>query len=200
MSSTPPTPAPAPLIYINAFPGTGKFTTARTLVSLLTNSFLLDNHTLIDPVAARFSRDHPEYRHERKLERDRAFKKYIEGEEWAGSVVVCTDFRATGDAIAGEYQMAAKRAGRLFVPVCLECGVEENLKRVVSDERKCGGTTKLVDPEEVTKFRGMYELHRFGGDEELVIDVTELPSEVVALVIFDWMTKAGGANHNTKRS
>jgi hypothetical protein len=194
MSSTPPTSVPAPLFYINAFPGTGKLTTTRTLVSLLTNSFLLDNHTLIDPVAARFSRDHPEYRAERKLERDRAFKKYIEGEEWAGSVVVCTDFRAAGDAITGEYQMAAKRAGRLFVPVCLECGVEENLKRVVSDERVCGGTTKLVDPEEVRKFRGMYKLHSFGVDEELVIDVTKLPSKVVALILFEWLMKVGGGN------
>jgi hypothetical protein len=75
MSSTAQTSVPAPLVYINAFPGTGKLTTARALVSLLTNSLLLGNHTLIDPVAARFSRDHPAYRHERRKERDRAFKQ-----------------------------------------------------------------------------------------------------------------------------
>jgi hypothetical protein len=194
---------PAPLIYINAFPGTGKLTTARALVSLLTNSLLLDNHTLIDPVAARFSRDHPEYQHERRKERDRAFKQYVEGEEWAGSVVVCTDFRAAGDdddGVAGEYHMAANRAGRLFVPICLTCGVEENLKRVESDERRCDGTTELHDPEEVRKFRLRYELYRFGGDEELVLDVTELSSEVVALIIFEWIIEVGGLNENTQRS
>jgi hypothetical protein len=183
MSSTAQTSVPAPLVYINAFPGTGKLTTARALVSLLTNSLLLDNHTLIDPVAARFSRDHPAYRHERRKERDRAFKQYVEGEEWAESVVVCTDFRAAGDdddGVAAEYQMAAKRAGRLFVPICLTCGADENLKRVVSDERGCGGTTKLLDPEEVRRFQGRYELYRFGGDQELVLDATELPSEVIS--------------------
>jgi hypothetical protein len=97
--------------------------------------------------------------------------------------VVCPDFRAAGDdddGVAAEYQMAAKRAARLFVPICLTCEADENLKRVVSDERRCGGTTKLLDPEEVRRFQGRYELYRFGGDQELVLDATELPSEVIS--------------------
>jgi hypothetical protein len=191
------------LIYVNAFPGTGKLTTARALVSLLTTqtipTLLLDNHTLIDPVAARFSRDHPEYLHERKKERDRAFAKYVEGEMWSDRVVVCTDFRADGDGddgVAGEYQRAARRAGRLFVPVCLTCGAEENLRRVVSEERKCGGTTKLLDPEEVRSMRGRYELYRFGVDEELMLDVTEMAAENVAVIILGWIMEACGGQWN----
>jgi hypothetical protein len=60
---------PAPLIYINAFPGTGKLTIARALVYHISSTntssqltsvpILLGNHALIDPVAARYPRDHP---------------------------------------------------------------------------------------------------------------------------------------------
>lgn len=67
----------APVVWINAFPGTGKLTVARELVRLDQSSILIDNHQLIDPVAARLSRDHPQYQTERRRERERAFDKYV---------------------------------------------------------------------------------------------------------------------------
>jgi hypothetical protein len=61
---------PSSLIYITAFPGTSKLSIARALIFLLSSTkpsssptsapVLLDNHALIDPVAARFPRDHPD--------------------------------------------------------------------------------------------------------------------------------------------
>lgn len=67
----------APVIWMNALPGTGKLTIAKELALLYSPSTLIDNHQLIDPVAARLSRDHPEYQTERVRERERAFDKHV---------------------------------------------------------------------------------------------------------------------------
>lgn len=55
--------AVAPLVWINGFPGTGKNTIAKQLISLLGNekAILIDNHQLIDPVEEEMARNHPEY-------------------------------------------------------------------------------------------------------------------------------------------
>lgn len=55
-----------PFIYINGFPGVGKLTIARELQKLLPKAELIDNHQLIDPVAAIFERTDPEYQPARK--------------------------------------------------------------------------------------------------------------------------------------
>ena len=53
----------APLVWINGFPGTGKFTVAEQLSILLgaEKTILIDNHQLIDPVEVEMARIHPEY-------------------------------------------------------------------------------------------------------------------------------------------
>jgi adenylylsulfate kinase-like enzyme len=68
---------PAPLIWINAFPGTGKFTIASILARKLMEGrcTLVHNHDLIDAVT--YPRDHPEYRRLRKEERSKAFERHV---------------------------------------------------------------------------------------------------------------------------
>lgn len=41
---------PAPVIYLNGFPGSGKLTIALAMQALIPDSKVLDNHSLIDPV------------------------------------------------------------------------------------------------------------------------------------------------------
>ena len=55
--------AAAPLIWINGFPGTGKYTVAKQLVAILGNerAVLIDSHQLIDPVEADMARNNPEH-------------------------------------------------------------------------------------------------------------------------------------------
>lgn len=49
-----------PLLWINGFPGSGKLTIAKKIVKLSAgDTVLIDNHQLIDPVAAKISRDPP---------------------------------------------------------------------------------------------------------------------------------------------
>lgn len=70
-------PGPRPVLWINGFPGTGKLTIARELVRIYMPNILIDNHQLIDPVAEKFSRDHPQYQIERKRRRKWAFDNFV---------------------------------------------------------------------------------------------------------------------------
>lgn len=78
----------APLVWINGFPGTGKYTIAKQLLSLLGNekAILIDNNQLIDPVEEEMARNHPEYQNvrlhpdyqnQRREKRATAFEHYV---------------------------------------------------------------------------------------------------------------------------
>ncbi|KAH6603941.1 hypothetical protein Trco_007387 [Trichoderma cornu-damae] len=80
----------APLIWINAFPGTGKLTIAKAIKSMDESITIIDNHQLIDPVASKLSRDDPRYQIERKRERERAFQKYVQDPAKASEIIIFT--------------------------------------------------------------------------------------------------------------
>ncbi|KAF2806103.1 uncharacterized protein BDZ99DRAFT_349075, partial [Mytilinidion resinicola] len=117
---------PQPLIWINAFPGTGKLTISKLLIPLRspTKAILIDNHQLIDPVSILYARDHPSYQTERKHLRDLAFTSHVEDPSTFHRIAI---FTAT--------PLAAGRAGRVFVPVYLTRDVAESVPRMTSAER-----------------------------------------------------------------
>lgn len=185
------TPQPGPLVWINAFAGVGKLTIARELVKALggpEKAILIDNHTLIDVVT--LPRDHKDYQAQRKAVRQSCFKQYVLCEpSGAGSavedksrVVIFTDLQSTdetGSATAMEYQVAARRAGRRFVPVLLECEKEENVRRATGMDRGIEGKRKLVDEVLIRHFLDTVTLFEFKDTETLRFDVTErTPGEV----------------------
>jgi hypothetical protein len=130
----------APIVYINGYFDTGKLAIAQHLLSLLPHSsshppVLIDNHTLIDPVATKYTRDHPEYQSHRKAARTRAFEEHVFAEEMRHRTVIFTDWEATDKSRLGlveEYRDAARRSGRAFIPVVLTGSTEENVRSVVS--------------------------------------------------------------------
>ncbi|MCJ1328816.1 hypothetical protein MMC10_005493 [Thelotrema lepadinum] len=115
--------ATTPLVWINGFPGTGKLTVAKALVALSDEEILLiDNHQLIDPVEAKYSRDHPDYQQQRQLQRNRVFEKVVHNKELHSRTIVFTDFQSDnelGASVAMEYKTAAQKSGRKFMPVYL---------------------------------------------------------------------------------
>ena len=80
----------APVIWINAFPGTGKYTIASILANELMagRCTLIHNHDLIDVVSV--PRDHPMYRMLRKEGRAKAFAQHVLAPRSRGKCVIFT--------------------------------------------------------------------------------------------------------------
>jgi hypothetical protein len=85
----------APLVWINAFPGTGKYTIASILANKLMKAqcALIHNHDLVDTVI--LPRDHPMYRTLRKEERFKAFARHVLAPETRDKCVIFTGMGAT---------------------------------------------------------------------------------------------------------
>ncbi|KAJ0293187.1 hypothetical protein Brms1b_003411 [Colletotrichum noveboracense] len=152
-------------IYINGYPGVGKLTIARELSKLFPGSEVWDNHRIIDLV--RIDRDHPDYN------LMRAFHRHARSSSSFGS------------AAAQEYEDAARRRGLPFIPIVLECQLEENIKRVTRSGRGGAANGKLTDVNILKDIRQEEQMFRFGGDLELELDVTELTPEQAAYKIFE---------------
>ncbi|KAF2217652.1 hypothetical protein CERZMDRAFT_31403 [Cercospora zeae-maydis SCOH1-5] len=181
---------PKPLVWINGFPGVGKLTLARELVKLYAdgNVVLIDNHQLIDPVAARFQREEPQYNVERQKERQKALERWVLDQDNAQKLVVFTDCQSNnelGIAVGGEYKHAALESGRAFVPVVLDCDRRENLRRAVSKERQESGTTKLTDLEMLAKLREDHVMLKPDLPTQLSINVSELSPGLAAQKLYD---------------
>ncbi|KAF7535035.1 hypothetical protein G7054_g5733 [Neopestalotiopsis clavispora] len=185
---------PAPLIWINGYPGSGKLTVARALQQLDKSIVLIDNHQLIDPVEAEYSRAHPDYQRQRQLRRKAAFRENVSSLESLLRPVVFTDFQTTnkqGESVAKEYQQAAIESARPFLPVYLTCDEQENLDRLCSKERVDSGTTKLLDRDLLQTFRSSTAIYRFHDCTGFSIDVTNISPEEAASKIKDHIVKYG---------
>ena len=89
-----------------------------------------------------------------------------------------------------EYVSAARRNGRPFLPVVLDCCIEENARRIQSVERQCGKSRKMLDARELKEMRGKSELIRFDDMGALAVDVTERAPSNTARMIFQFVYSA----------
>lgn len=81
----------APMIWVNGFPGSGKFTVCEVIRQLVPDeAIILDSHKLIDPVEVRFPRIHPEYQKERHIYRQAIFRQHVYNEDTLAKLVVFT--------------------------------------------------------------------------------------------------------------
>lgn len=168
-----PSTMPAPLIYLSAFPGTGKLTTAQHLQNLIPNSRILDNHSLIDPVEAHTPRSSPSHHSERQRYRRQRLREVAADSE---VVYLFTDAQTEYNACVADYHaLALPPWERRFYSIVLDCELEENVRRLTSTKRMGGAGKKLTDPEMLRGWREREgrEIFRFGGEDELVVDVTD---------------------------
>ncbi|KAF4332100.1 hypothetical protein FBEOM_14103, partial [Fusarium beomiforme] len=84
------------VVWINGFPGTGKKTIADAMQQLYPAAKVFDNHKLIDPVAAKFSRDHPEYDEKRREYRQDILQKHVVHSNH-DRIVIFTDFQSDNE-------------------------------------------------------------------------------------------------------
>ncbi|KAI8721627.1 hypothetical protein NCS52_00304600 [Fusarium sp. LHS14.1] len=182
-----------PIVHINGFPGIGKLTIARKLVTLLApyNGKLVHNHLLIDPAGAVLPRSSSDYQPLRRAIRDAIFNTLAVSRDTFDSVFVFTDFQSDDDvgrAVMAEYRAMAARRGCTFVPVTLTCGKEENLRRLTSSERALRG--KLTDAELVSHIRDNAVVHQSLKDPfQVELDLTELDADAAARMILEHVLK-----------
>lgn len=184
---------PLPIIHINGFPGTGKLTIAKHLTKLLSPipAKLVHNHLLINPADAILHRTQPGYQTLRRAIRSAIFSSLINERATYTSAYIFTDFQTTdevGSAVCAEFKNMSEARGGKFIPVVLACDEDENLRRLVAEDRKIH--LKLVDSELVRKFRSGAGVHRFVGYENaLELDVSHMSAEDAAQSLFQHILK-----------
>ncbi|MDP9628213.1 MAG: AAA family ATPase [Ensifer adhaerens] len=166
------------IVHINGWPGTGKLTIARHLADHL-GARLADNHTLINPAEALFTRGTPLYWSLRATIRTAVLDHVRQAD--AGQSFLFTDAlsddafdsRAFEDYVA----LASERSAR-FVAVVLDCSIEENLKRLTRAGRS--KVHKLTDPQVLIDLRGRHALLKGKCDQLIELDVTNLGADEAA--------------------
>ncbi|KAF9873196.1 chloramphenicol phosphotransferase-like protein [Colletotrichum karsti] len=179
---TPPSPpsTPGKIVVLNGFPGTGKLTILQRAKTLLppATTLLVDNHLLIDPVAAVIPERSAEHHALRRAVRAPIFKKLAERAR-AGCVVLMTACLAEGDetdaAFLGEYVDMVRGSGVELFWVSVECEqtvLEERVKSAGRGE----GRMKLTDVGVLREMLGRYRLIEAGrrGDGGMRVVVRTL--------------------------
>ncbi|KAL8905051.1 MAG: hypothetical protein Q9207_002866 [Kuettlingeria erythrocarpa] len=181
-----------PFISINGYPGVGKYTIAQELLRLLPNVKLLDNHQLIDPVAAVYERDMPEYQGLRKSVRKGILDSIAASDSLRDVTWIFTDSQSSdevGSAAVADYIHAARARGSQVLSVILICEEAENIRRMRTGQR---GRTKLNDADILLMIRRTEDLYRFGGKAELELDVTLFSPAEAAHKILEFVTRTAG--------
>ncbi|KAK1535276.1 hypothetical protein CPAR01_08818 [Colletotrichum paranaense] len=178
-------------IYINGYPGVGKFTIASALSKLIPRSRVFHNHLVIDPVAAMLDRDDAEaYNDLRTTFRRHALDTIATHPALADKTFIFTDARESGplgSEAAQNYKAAAEKRGVPFISVVLHCDVDENVRRLGG--RRCAkdgeraSNTKLTDDEILRKIREKETIFQFGDENEMCLDVTSLEPDHSAFLI-----------------
>ena len=169
------------IIHLNGMPGVGKFTVAKELRKAL-NGFLIDNHVSIDVALAVSDRGSPDY-----FEMiDKVMDIILERINAAP-----TESYIFTNCLSAEHQEDRDRFEKIsnfaeirkisFVQVLLECDLEENKRRIATDDRKSKG--KLLDPDELIPLREKYTIYDPPGKHSLKIDTTfQKPLDVSAII------------------
>lgn len=176
------------IIYLIGFPGTGKYTVAKEICKQA-DVKLVDNHLINNPVFAFVERDGVtplpdevwKLAHKIRetvletittlspLHYNFVFTNVLVDNDWVDQAIY--------DLIK---QTAAERKAK-FVPIRLECEVEENLKRIASPERKAH--MKQMKPESAREIRAEKSIISIEHANILDLDITEISAEKAAGII-----------------
>lgn len=173
------------LVYLLGSPGVGKRTVADAL-HRLTGAVVLDNHRVNLPIMSLFDWDGaerlpPEVWGYVDRVRDAVLDALVEIAPRDASYVLTNALEVTHLDWLRRIEGIAEARGSVFVPVLLECELEEQLRRVASEDRVV--RLKLSDPVAARAFIEGSEFYRPTGANSLVIDTTHRsPDESARLV------------------
>lgn len=140
-----------PIILFNGWPGVGKETVAETLKLLLGDdkAYLVD-WSKCTSQAETFTPVPDHDAAAQKAQRDACFAQQIEHPASRNKIVICTDClpdTPEGRGLAQEFEKVASRGNRLLIPVYLDCGLAENMRRIANFERR----VSLKDKSELSR-------------------------------------------------
>lgn len=137
---------------------------------------------------AAYGRAHPEYAAQRAIHRRRRLRDVRRDRD---TVYIFTDAQTELNECVADYRAlsytptptptpSGPGPRRRFFSVVLTCSLEENVRRLASAGRE--GSGKLTDPEVLRGWRERdgREIWRFGGEDEVVIDVSSLSAGAAA--------------------
>lgn len=176
------------IININGWPGVGKLSVAERLQQRI-GGRLLDNHTIFNVAFSLCEFRTPEFFETVRAVREIAFATV--GRLPPNVPITLTS--AYADTPFGRENWLAIRemANARGVPLCnvvLDCSLEENIRRLQSEERK--RLRKLTDPTSLISARKKADLLAEGGDFLLRFDTSQLTAEHSTSRIVDWLQKA----------
>lgn len=182
------------LVYLLGSPGVGKRTVADAL-HRLTGHVVVDNARISLPVASLFEWDGgeklpPDYWGYVDRVRDAVLDALAEIAPRDASYVLTNALEVTHLAWLERIEAIAAARGSVFVPVLLECDLEEQLRRVATEDRVV--RLKLSDPEVARAFIAGSEFYRPTGPTALVLDTTHRSPEESAWLIAEHVGRIAG--------
>ncbi|KAF3053448.1 hypothetical protein E8E11_007737 [Didymella keratinophila] len=119
-------------------------------------------------------------------------------------MIIFTESRSTVDwevaIAAAAFLNAAQEARRSFLSTVLTRGLEGNLRRLVTEERKRSGTTKLTDLDRLRSKRELEDIYKFDPESEFIFDTTTLQPQTAAEQIVEWVTRKEWCRRHRDRS
>ena len=176
------------IILVMGFPGVGKYTISKELVSRFDNFRLVDNHLINDPlfyVAGEIKGDVPRLFWDNTGKIREAVFTIIEQMGAKELTYVMTGFICDDENDRAWFEkteaLATSRGGK-FVPIALVCDAEENKRRASTEERQ--KSFKLADVDVLEKYLKKEQIYHPDHPNFLKIDVTKLsPVEVVDAIL-----------------
>ena len=173
------------IIHLNGWPGTGKLTVARVVAQKL-DARLLDNHTLHDVAGRLCDRHTVEYWELYYQVRDAAYKRVRALPPYERVVMtnaLALESEREREAWAAVKALAVDR-GVPLVAVTLQCSLEENVRRIASEDRR---HRKMTDPAPLIEWRSTLTLLKDGSVRSLTIDNTDRGPDDVADEIVEFV-------------
>jgi hypothetical protein len=183
------------MVLLLGYPGVGKRTVGARLAQLL-DGVLVDNQLINVPLLTLFKWDGKFPIPTEIWERVKPIRAAVLGtiEDLAPKTnsYVFTNVLEDDDDGATSYEelrSLALRRGSLFVPVVLDCDVDEQIRRIDRPDRRA--RLKGSDPEGYRRHRQHVRLFRPPGHDVLRLDTTETAAERNAATIYQTLVDRG---------